>query len=234
MPDTAPPAVVLLDIEGTIAPISFVHDVLFPYARVRLARFLASHASEPDIVAALAELDRITPGAPPLETLLALMDRDAKLAPLKHIQGRIWAQGFADGALTSDFYADVLPTLQAWHDAGTTLAVYSSGSEQAQRLLFRHSPAGDRLSLISEFFDTRMGPKREAASYAAIARSLAAPAGSILFLSDVDAELTAAAAAGFAVCQLVRPADGTLAGTTHPHAANLTSVARQFGLSQPQ
>ena len=234
MPDTAPPAVVLLDIEGTIAPISFVHEVLFPYARTRLGGFLARHADEPDIVAALAELDQITPGAPPLETLLALMDRDAKLAPLKHIPGRIWAQGCAAGALTSDFYPDVLPTLQAWHAAGTTIAIYSSGSEQAQRLLFRHSIAGDRGNLISAFFDTRIGPKREAASYAAIARSLAVSPGAVLFLSDVEAELTAAAAAGLAVCQLVRPADGTIAGTTHPHAAELTSVARQFGLSQPE
>jgi enolase-phosphatase E1 len=233
MAELAPPRVVLLDIEGTIAPISYVHDVLFPYARARLGWFLTTQATAPDVVAALAELDEIAPGAPPLETLLALMDRDAKIAALKHIQGRIWAQGFADGALTSDFYPDVVPALQAWHHAGTVIAIYSSGSEQAQRLLFRHTASGDLSALISDFFDTRLGPKREAASYTAIARTLATAPSAILFLSDVEAELTAAAAAGLAVCQLVRPADGTIASTTHPHAAELTSVARRFGLLEP-
>lgn len=234
MPTPAPVRIVLLDIEGTIAPISYVHDVLFPYARARLGRFLDVHGAEPDVTAALAELDRMTPGAPPLETLLALMDRDAKIGPLKHIQGRIWAEGFGAGALSSEFYPDVVPALQAWHAAGTTLAIYSSGSAQAQRLLFRHAVAGDLSGMIGAFFDTTIGPKRDAASYAAIAASLAASPDAMLFLSDVEAELDAAAAAGLAVCQLVRTADGTIAGTRHAHAAELTSVAQRFGLSQPQ
>jgi enolase-phosphatase E1 len=233
MPAPVPARVVLLDIEGTIAPISYVHDVLFPYARARLGRFLDAHRTEPDVAAALAELDRMTPGAPPLETLLALMDRDAKIGPLKHIQGRIWAEGFGAGALTSEFYPDVVPALQAWHAAGTRLAIYSSGSAQAQRLLFRHAVTGDLSGMIGAFFDTTIGLKRDAASYAAIAASLAVSPDAMLFLSDVEAELDAAAAAGLAVCQVVRAADGTIASTIHPHAAELTSVAQRFGLSQP-
>ncbi len=223
----------LLDIEGTIAPMSYVHECLFPYARARLADFLSRHAGEPDIAAALAALDPVAPGAPPLETLLDLMDRDAKIGPLKLIQGRIWAEGFAAGALTSVFYPDVLPTLHAWHASGVTLAIYSSGSEAAQRLLFRHAPTGDESRLIAAHFDTAIGAKRDPASYQAIARSLGSPAPDILFLSDSAAELTAADAAGLAVCQIVRPQDATLASPSHPHAEDLTGVARRFGLSQP-
>lgn len=219
------PDLVLLDIEGTIAPISFVHDVLFPYARARLGAFIAAHADEPDVAAALAELDAITPGAPPVQTLHALMDRDAKLGPLKLIQGRIWAEGFADGALTGRLYPDVAGTLRAWHGAGVRLAIYSSGSEEAQRLLLGYTSDGDLTSLFDGFFDTRVGGKREAASYAAIARAMAVAPAHALFLSDVEAELVAADAAGLAVRQIVRPEDGTVASVAYPTAADLATVA---------
>lgn len=233
MQGEAAPSVVLLDIEGTVSPISFVHDVLFPYARERLGAFLAAHGRDADIAAALAELDAITPGAQPVQTLHALMDRDAKVGPLKLIQGRIWAQGFAAGALTGRFYPDVAPALRAWRAAGAMLAVYSSGSEQAQRLLFGHTGAGDLTPLFSGFFDTKVGGKREPASYAAIARSLARQPAAILFLSDVEAELAAAAGAGLKVCQVVRAEDGTVASPAFPHEPDLGAVAARFGLTQP-
>jgi enolase-phosphatase E1 len=229
-----PPRLVLLDIEGTIAPIRFVHDVLFPFARTRLSGFLARHADDPEVAASLADLGRIAPGAPPLETLHALMDRDAKVAPLKFIQGRIWAEGFAEGALQSQFYPEVLPVLAAWQRAGTRLAIYSSGSRQAQRLLFAHSAEGDRTGLIAAFFDTAVGGKRETASYVRIAEQLAQPVGEILFLSDVGAELDAATGAGMMACQLVRAEDGTVPAAGHPHDEDLTGVARRYGLSEPQ
>ncbi|HEX7390837.1 MAG TPA: acireductone synthase [Acidiphilium sp.] len=232
MQDETALSVVLLDIEGTVSPISFVHDVLFPYARERLGAFLATHGQDADIAAALAELDDITPGAQPVQTLHALMDRDAKVGPLKLIQGRIWAQGFATGALTGRFYPDVAPALRSWHAAGVALAVYSSGSEQAQRLLFGHTGEGDLTPLFSGFFDTKIGGKREPASYAAIARSLARQPAAILFLSDVEAELAAAAGAGFKVCQVVRAEDGTVAAPVFPHASDLDAVAARFGLAR--
>ena len=231
--DPVPPSVVLLDIEGTVSPISFVHDVLFPYARARLGGFIAAHGGEPDIAAALAELDEITPDAPPVQTLHALMDRDAKIGPLKLIQGRIWAEGFFSGELTSRFYPEVAPVLRTWHAAGLTLAVYSSGSAEAQRLLFGHAAEGDLTPLFAGFFDTRVGGKREAASYAAIARTLGRQPAAILFLSDVEAELAAASKAGLEVCQLVRAADGTIVSSVHPHAPDLGAVAARFGLPQP-
>lgn len=231
---TEPPAAILLDIEGTVAPISFVHEVLFPYARARLGSFLAASADEPDIAAALVELNAMMPGAPPVQTLLALMDRDAKITPLKLIQGRIWAQGYTEGSLISQFYPDVVPMLRAWRHAGIRLAVYSSGSREAQRLLFGHAPEGDLTPLFDGFYDTEVGGKREAASYAGIARAFATPPGHLLFLSDVEAELAAAAAAGLTVCQIVRPQDGTIASTTLPHAADLTVVIPELAPACPQ
>ncbi|BAJ79366.1 enolase-phosphatase E1 [Acidiphilium multivorum AIU301] len=230
---TTRPELVLLDIEGTIAPISFVHDVLFPYARARLAGFVAAHGDEPEIAAALAELDAIAPGAPPVETMLALMDRDAKVGPLKLIQGRIWAEGFAEGALTSRLYPDVAPVLRAWHGSGLRLAIYSSGSEEAQRLLLGHTPDGGLTALFERFFDTRMGGKRDAASYAAIARSMAVAPAHVLFLSDVADELAAAATAGIQVCQIVRPEDGTIASADYPTAPDLAAVAAAFDRPDP-
>jgi enolase-phosphatase E1 len=158
------------------------------------------------------------------------MAADAKVTALKTLQGLIWAAGFADGRLKGHLWPDVAACLRAWHAGGLKLAVYSSGSVAAQKLLFGHSVAGDLTPLFAGFFDTRIGAKREAAAYGAIAAQLGLAPGEILFLSDVAEELDAAQAAGFATCQLVRAQDGTLASGRHAEAADFPAVARLHGL----
>ncbi len=213
-----PPAAVLTDIEGTTTPIAFVHRVLFPYARERLAAFCAAHVQVGGVP------------VPPLEVLYAQMDRDEKEPLLKAIQGMIWEEGYAAGELKAEIYPDVAPALRRWARGGLRLYVYSSGSVSAQKLLFGHSGAGDLTPLFHAYFDTKAGPKREAASYAAIARGIGIPAGEVLFLSDIEAELDAAREAGLQTCQLVRAQDGTLASARHETAADFAGVAQKFGL----
>lgn len=227
-----PPKLVLTDIEGTTTAIAFVHNTLFPFVAQALPEFLAVHQGVPEVAAVLADVAAAEPGLPPLATLQGWMARDAKVTPLKALQGIMWRQGYADGRLRGHLWPDVAPALRAWHAAGTRLAVYSSGSEEAQRLLFGFSEAGDLAPLFDGFFDTRMGLKREAASYRHIAEALGLPAGEILFLSDVAEELDAAAQAGMPGCQLVRPEDGTKASGRHPQARDFTEVARHFALQQ--
>lgn len=213
------PAAILIDIEGTTTPIAFVHRVLFPYARARMAEFAASgHAALADVA------------EPKLETLLGWMDRDEKVTALKTIQGIIWEDGYKAGAITAELYEDVPPALRRWTRAGLRLFVYSSGSVPAQRLLFGHTPAGDLTGLFQAYFDTRVGPKREAASYADITRGVNVPPEEMLFLSDMEAELDAAKASGLQTCQLVREEDGTTATTQHETAKDFNDVARKFGL----
>jgi enolase-phosphatase E1 len=219
------PQAVLTDIEGTTSRISFVRDTLFPFARERLGRFLAEHGEERAVAAELVEVRRLAPGQAPEAALLGWMAEDAKVTPLKALQGMIWAEGYATGALQGDLYPDVAPALRAWHRAGVRLAVYSSGSVAAQKLIFGHSVAGDLAALFDGFFDTRTGAKREQASYATIAAELGVAPGALLFLSDMEPELDAAAAAGLRTCQLVRPEDGTAASTRHPTAADFAAVA---------
>ena len=213
------PAAIITDIEGTTTPIAFVHRVLFPYARARMAGFTASgHAALADVP------------APQLETLLGWMDRDEKITALKTIQGILWDEGYRKGDLTAEVYDDVPPALRRWARAGLRLFVYSSGSVPAQKLLFGHTKAGDLTPLFQAYFDTNAGPKREAASYAAIAKGIGLPGGEILFLSDVEAELDAAASVGLQTCQLVRVEDGTIASTRHATAADFAEVAQKFSL----
>ena len=226
----APTRGVVVDIEGTTTPIAFVRDTLFPFARARLPAFLAAHASEPPVAAELAEIRRLHPAADPLATLSGWMDADAKVTPLKALQGMIWDEGYRSGELRGAVYPDVPPALRAWHAAGVKLFVYSSGSVPAQRQIFGHSTAGDLAPLFSDFFDTRIGAKRERDSYDRIAIATGNPAPSLLFLSDVGAELDAAAAAGLRTCQLVRPEDGTTAAEGHPIARDFGGVAALFGL----
>jgi enolase-phosphatase E1 len=213
-----PPAAILTDIEGTTTPVAFVHKVLFPYARARLPAFVAAHPR-------IAE----TP-MPALETLFAQMDRDEKDPVLKTIQGMIWEQGYLAGDLKAELYPDVAPALRRWSKAGLRLFVYSSGSVAAQKLLFGHNEAGDLTPLFQAFFDTNVGPKRESASYAAISRGANIPAPEFLFLSDIEAELDAAAQAGLRTCQLLRPEDGTKPSQHHETARDFAQVAEKFGL----
>ena len=211
---------IVTDIEGTTTPIAYVRDVLFPYARARLPAYVGAHPDDADVL----EAARLAPDGDALAALLAWMDADAKVTPLKSLQGRLWNEGYLAGELRGDLYPDVAPALRRWHAAGTRLAVYSSGSVEAQRLLFGHSSDGDLAGLFDRFFDTGVGGKREPASYTAVAEALATPPGVCLFLSDVEAELDAAAGAGMQVCQLVRAADGTVASARHATAADFAAV----------
>lgn len=221
---------VLTDIEGTTTPIAFVRDTLFPYARARMAGFIAEHADDPDVAEALAATRRAVPGAEPLQTLLHWMDQDAKATPLKTLQGMIWREGYDDGTLRGPLYPDVAPCLRAWVGAGVRLFVYSSGSVAAQRQLFGRSSAGDLTTLFAGWYDTAVGNKREADSYDRIAIAAGVPASSMLFLSDVEAELDAAAMGGLRTCQIVRRTDGTAASRRHAKAADFRRAARLFGL----
>ncbi|TCZ66109.1 acireductone synthase [Roseicella aquatilis] len=226
----ARPAAILTDIEGTTTGIAFVKDTLFPFAAAALDGFLAARGGEPAVRAILDAVRAAAPGQDPAAALRGWMATDAKVTPLKALQGLIWRQGYADGRLKGHLWPDVAACLRAWHAGGLRLAVYSSGSVEAQRDLFGHTAEGSLVPLFGGFFDTRVGAKREATSYAAIAAALGLPPGDILFLSDVAEELDAAAAAGMQVCQLVRAADGTAASGRHPAAADFPGIARRFGL----
>ncbi|MBC9179845.1 acireductone synthase [Pseudoroseomonas ludipueritiae] len=231
----APVSAVLTDIEGTTSSIAFVKETLFPFAREALEGFLADHGQEPEVAACLTEARRLAkPGEDAAAALRRWMAEDAKVTPLKTLQGLIWRQGYLDGRIEGHLWPDVAPCLRAWARAGIGLHVYSSGSVAAQKLIFGHSAAGDLASLFTGFFDTTTGGKREAASYGAIARNLHLPPESILFLSDVAEELDAAATAGFQTCQLVREADGTQPCDRHRQAVDFPGVAGLFGLPLPR
>jgi enolase-phosphatase E1 len=225
-----PPVAVLTDIEGTTTPIAFVRDELFPFARARLPGFLAAKNGNAAVEAELAEVRRLAPGRPELETLLAWMAADAKVTPLKALQGMIWREGYLAGEIAGRIYPDVPPCLRRWSQAGLRLYVYSSGSVEAQKLIFGHSDAGDLAGLFNGFFDTRIGGKREPDSYGRLAIGLNLPPIAILFLSDIEGELDAAAASGMRTCQLVRADDGTAASDRHPHARDFPGVAALMGL----
>ena len=219
------PRAILTDIEGTTTSIAFVHDVLFPYSRARLADYVAGHDRE---LAQLLDAVRAEAGDPALDTggCIALLqqwhDADRKLASLKDLQGLIWAQGYASGAIKGHVYADAVAGLQRWHRRGLVLAVYSSGSVAAQKLLFGHSDFGDLTGLFAAHFDTAMGGKCVADAYRAIASRLGFAPQEILFLSDVEAELAAAQAAGLAVTLLAR--DGLHAASAYPVAASFDTL----------
>jgi len=225
---------ILLDIEGTTTPVDFVYSRLFPFARARLEPFLRANRERNDVRADLEALRREhaaeqpAPDLPPwrdesadarersaLAYLLWLMDRDRKSTALKSIQGKIWETGYRSGELQGEVYPDVLPALQRWSAQQRTIAIFSSGSVLAQKLLFSHSTAGDLTRYISAHFDTTTGAKQDEQSYHRIADALSQPPADVLFCSDVVAELDAARGAGVATVLCVRP--GAPAPHNNPH-----------------
>ena len=195
------PRAILTDIDGTTSTIAFVAETLFPYARERLPAFLSAHPDE--VAPILAEVAAMEPGDP-VATLTRWIDEDRKATPLKTLQGMIWADGYRERAFTGHIYPDAVVALRRWHAAGIALYVFSSGSVAAQKLLFGHSDAGDLTPLFSGYFDTTTGPKREAASYRAIADAIGLAANEILFLSDTPQEIAAAREAGLSALLIDR------------------------------
>jgi enolase-phosphatase E1 len=200
---------IVTDIEGTTSSISFVRDVLFPYARQRLPAFIETHGDTPEVLhwlheaakeAGLVEASR----QEVIELLLQWIDEDRKSTALKALQGMIWKDGYEAGDYRSHMYPDVAARLREWHARGLPLYVYSSGSVPAQKLLFGYSEAGDLTPLFSGYFDTETGHKREADSYRRIAEAINIPPAQILFLSDIVEELDAAASAGLTTAWLIR------------------------------
>lgn len=218
---------IVTDIEGTTTSIDFVHQTLFPYAKLHLRKFLRDHAGDDAVQSELAEIERIENRDLSLDEAADVLERwiteDKKITPLKSLQGMIWRVGYERGELKGHVYPDTPKALRAWHTQGLRLYVYSSGSVDAQKLIFGHTDYGDLTSLFSDYFDTRVGGKREAAAYRAICKSIGLPTAEILFLSDIGEELDAAREAGLQTCQLVRDAKTKIAAT-HPQAKTLLNV----------
>ncbi len=191
---------ILTDIEGTTSSISFVKDVLFPYARNALPAFVREHGAREDVRrwldAVAVEHGAVCSDDVIVEILQGMIDEDRKHTALKALQGMIWSEGYSSADFTAHIYPDAAAKLRDWHASGSPLAVYSSGSVPAQKLFFGHTDAGDLTALFGGWFDTEVGHKRDADSYRTIARRLDRAAGNILFLSDVVEELDAARDAG--------------------------------------
>jgi len=215
---------ILTDIEGTTSSIAFVKDVLFPYARRELPRFVREHGSEPEVRrwldAVATECGGICGDDVIVETLQGWIDQDRKHTALKALQGMLWRDGYARGDFRGHIYPDAAAALRRWHADGRKLAVFSSGSIDAQKLLFGHSEAGDLSPVFSGWFDTQVGHKREADSYRNIAAALGGQPQDILFLSDIVEELDAARDAGLQTLLLDRIEDYPAARNgeaTHGH-----------------
>ncbi len=199
---------VITDIEGTTTSVSFVYDVLFPYAREHMAQFILEHRcddavrSQMDLVC--KETGKALDDQEVINQLLTWIDEDRKITPLKALQGLIWEHGYQQAHFKGHIYNDVPRNLRKWFELGIALYVYSSGSVQAQKLLFANTCFGDLTGVFSGYFDTRIGNKRERGAYERIIAQIGFRPGEILFLSDIEQELEAAELAGIRTMLLIR------------------------------
>jgi enolase-phosphatase E1 len=216
---------VLLDIEGTTTPISFVYETLFPFARSRMETYLAEHPDANDALRDEHSHDLI---APPwknaLDYAIYLMDSDRKSTTLKEIQGEIWKEGYASGDLRGVVYPDVPNAMARWHRNGIDVRIYSSGSVLAQKLLFSTTSAGDLTQHIQGYFDTTTGSKTQPESYTKIANAFGGDPAEIVFVSDVVVELDAAGAAGMKTLLCVRSDNKTQPSGSHKIISNFDEI----------
>lgn len=206
------PQFILTDIEGTTSSISFVAEELFPYFRENISDLLAlkdrlvvKEAFDETVQLAKSEDGEIlSTDEQIIDKLYKWSVEDRKITPLKTLQGVLWDAGYRDGELKGHVYPEVAANLKSWKEQGINLGVFSSGSVPAQKLIFGYSIAGDLTPYFSYYFDTNTGGKREAATYAKIAKELNLDPSEILFLSDIEEELQAADSTGYQTVQLAR------------------------------
>ncbi|MBZ4202886.1 MAG: acireductone synthase [Methylovulum sp.] len=222
---------IVTDIEGTTSSLSFVKDVLFPYAYAQLPEFVRQHqhtAPVAELLHAVA-LEAKLPFAVDslIKQLLTWSEEDQKVTALKALQGLIWEIGYQRGDFTGHIYQDAAEQLRAWHAQGLKLYVYSSGSVHAQKLLFAHTSYGDLTPLFTDYFDTQIGPKQAPESYQKITDSIGIPAEHCMFLSDIKEELDAAKQIGFnTICLCRDQLSNTL--TNHQRAKNFAECQLTF------
>ncbi len=221
---------ILLDIEGTTTPIDFVHQTLFPFAKAKLGEYVENNLDK-----IKTEIEQLKPeyqkdftnqiygrkfDANSAESitdyLQFLIEVDRKSTPLKSLQGKVWEAGYEAGELKSVIFDDVPQAFEEWYQRGKTIAIYSSGSILAQKLIFKYSNFGDLSKYISAYFDTTSGHKREKKSYVKIAEKLQNRKREILFISDVLEELNAAHHAGLDTILAIREGNALIA-ENHPY-----------------
>ena len=207
---------ILVDIEGTTSSINFVHEVLFPYAKSRLSDFIKNNIEKTEVAKIISEAFEIegleaSDQDIRIEKSIKLFEKwiieDKKIKPLKDLQGMIWESGYRNKDFFGHVYEDAYQTLLKWHKSGLKIFIYSSGSINAQKLLFGHSSYGDLNHLFSGNFDTQIGSKKEFESYRKITEAIKLKANEIIFLSDNSDELKAAKESGMKVIKLARPED---------------------------
>jgi enolase-phosphatase E1 len=203
---------ILMDIEGTTSSISFVKDVLFPYFLLNIDD-INKLSNIKEVKYAFGEVLRIVKReenrdiTTSEEVILELKKwsvQDLKITPLKTLQGILWQKGYQNGELLGHVYDDVPVMLENWNFLGKKMGIFSSGSVNAQKLLFSHSVKGNLSTYFSNYFDTNIGSKRDSDTYSLITKILALPSNRILFLSDVIEELAAAEKVGMKTIQIKR------------------------------
>ncbi|EPG75149.1 2,3-diketo-5-methylthio-1-phosphopentane phosphatase [Leptospira fainei serovar Hurstbridge str. BUT 6] len=230
--------VFLFDIEGTTTPIEFVHKVLFPYSVRNFLPFFQTVSVEKRLIDELivaskqeSEYGKTVDSQPEslADFCTYLVSKDRKLGALKEIQGRIWKQGYETGELKSTIFPDVPKFLRRIQKSGKASAVYSSGSVEAQILIFQYCEAGDLTPNFRAYFDTAMGGKREAESYHRITEKLGVEPSNVVFFTDIKEEAEAAQAAGLHPYILERPGNNVQKEHSFPVLSSFDGLLSEFG-----
>lgn len=213
---------VICDIEGTTTSISFVKDTLFTYAFENCEKFINQNFDDKEVQEIISNLTieaqkddfQINENKDKREDFVhnialyiqKLIKEDRKVGPLKSLQGKIWKFAFESNLVTGHVFDDVSPNFKKWSEQKKIeIYIYSSGSVEAQKLLFKYSLAGDLTTIINGYFDTNVGHKQEPKSYEKIISQIKHDPQDVLFLSDIPNELYAAQKAGMKTLLLNRP-----------------------------
>lgn len=217
------PMILIFDVEGTTTSVSFVRDTLFSYIRNNLYDYINNQWDDEEfkIVVALltdqsnTDVRNNVKGVVPITegnnkkdsvyfNVLWQMNEKRSTPSLKLLQGHVMRLGFKTGALVGHVYRDFENLLQTIYESDCRVYTYSSGSVEAQELLFEHSIYGNLSKYFKGHFDSGIGKKDDPESYKNIARKLKCKPESIGYFTDSYEEADAAAEAGcrtFVICR---------------------------------
>ncbi|XP_061850113.1 enolase-phosphatase E1 isoform X2 [Colius striatus] len=228
-------------------------ETLFPYIKDNVKEYLRAHWEEEEcqqdvgLLRKQAQEDSSLDGAVPIplesgsgeeeleQVIQAVVDNvhwqmslDRKTTALKQLQGHMWRAAYATGQVKGEIFKDVVPAIQKWRQAGMKVYIYSSGSIEAQKLLFRYSTEGDILELFDGHFDTKIGSKVQSESYRRIAASIGYATNNILFLTDLPREASAAEEADTHVAVVIRPGNAGLTDDEKSYYSLISSFTELF------
>ncbi|XP_013397492.2 enolase-phosphatase E1 [Lingula anatina] len=225
--------VLLLDVEGTTSPISFMKNEVNQYVTENIQEYLTKNWESEELQNVITSLREqaqqdkeagtegvveVKAADDPQEEVIASitenlkwqMSQEKATTAACQLQSQILREAFKMEKMKGKLFDDVVPALKEVATDSRQVYLFSTTSMDVQKLLFTYSAQGDNSKCLSGFFDSKVGAKTEMESYKNIINDIGVKPEETLYVTDMPAEAQAAGKAGIGVFLLNRPENPAL------------------------